>query len=51
MFQPDGFDETYAQMDKAVKNTISHRFRALEELRKHLVGDTANVAKKMRTDA
>eukprot|EP00887_Chlorella_sp_A99_P005129 scaffold25.g5129.t1 len=25
IFQPDGFQETYAEMDKAVKNTISHR--------------------------
>ena len=25
VFQPDGFDTTYAEMDKAVKNTISHR--------------------------
>ena len=25
VFQPKGFQETYAEMDKAVKNTISHR--------------------------
>ena len=25
IFQPDGYEETYAQLDKAVKNTISHR--------------------------
>lgn len=25
IFQPDGFEETYAELDKAVKNTISHR--------------------------
>ena len=25
VFQPDGFEGTYAEMDKAVKNTISHR--------------------------
>ena len=25
VFQPEGFQETYAEMDKAVKNTISHR--------------------------
>lgn len=34
-FQPDGFDLTYAELDKSVKNTISHRFRALENLKKH----------------
>ncbi len=26
VFEPDGFDQTYAQMDKSVKNTISHRW-------------------------
>jgi len=25
VFQPKGFQETYAEMDKSVKNTISHR--------------------------
>ena len=25
VFLPDGFDTTYAEMDKQVKNTISHR--------------------------
>ena len=25
VFQPEGFQETYAEMDKTVKNTISHR--------------------------
>jgi hypothetical protein len=25
VFQPDGFQETYAEMDKGIKNTISHR--------------------------
>ena len=32
-FQPDGFDQTYAELDKEVKNTISHRFRALQALK------------------
>jgi inosine triphosphate pyrophosphatase len=25
VFQPVGFQETYAEMDKGIKNTISHR--------------------------
>lgn len=32
IFQPDGFDETFAEMDKSVKGKISHRFLALEKL-------------------
>ncbi|KAJ1975683.1 acetyl-coenzyme A synthetase 2 [Dimargaris verticillata] len=35
-FQPDGFNKTYAELDPAVKNTISHRFRALELLKAFL---------------
>lgn len=31
-FQPDGFKETYAEMSKEVKNEISHRYRALQEM-------------------
>jgi inosine triphosphate pyrophosphatase len=29
IFQPVGFDVTYAEMGKDVKNTISHRYKAL----------------------
>ncbi|DBA02895.1 TPA: hypothetical protein N0F65_005922 [Lagenidium giganteum] len=36
VFQPDGFTQTYAEMEKATKNTISHRFKSLEALRAHL---------------
>lgn len=32
IFQPDGFSETFAEMDKSVKGKISHRFLALEKL-------------------
>ncbi|BDA43925.1 Inosine triphosphate pyrophosphatase [Coccomyxa sp. Obi] len=37
IFQPDGFEHTYAELDKAVKNTISHRYRALDKLRDYLL--------------
>jgi XTP/dITP diphosphohydrolase len=30
LFQPDGFDRTFAEMNAAEKNRISHRARALE---------------------
>ena len=36
-----GGGATYAQMDKAVKNSISHRYRALDKLRTHLLEATA----------
>ncbi len=37
VFAPDGFDgQTYAELDKDVKNTISHRYRALAKLRDFL---------------
>jgi inosine triphosphate pyrophosphatase len=32
VFQPDGFDKTYAELDSSVKNTISHRYKALNGL-------------------
>ncbi|KAI9202422.1 inosine triphosphate pyrophosphatase-like protein [Polychytrium aggregatum] len=35
IFKPDGFDQTYAEMDKDLKNTISHRFKALQKLKGH----------------
>ncbi len=31
-FQPEGFETTYAEMDKDIKNSISHRYKALKEL-------------------
>jgi inosine triphosphate pyrophosphatase len=36
IFLPDGFDQTYAEMPKETKNTISHRGKALEKLKKWL---------------
>ena len=40
VFQPDGFAETYAEMDKQVKNAISHRYRSLDALRTALAAQT-----------
>lgn len=37
IFEPQGFNQTYAEMDKEVKNTISHRFRALDKLKAFLL--------------
>lgn len=33
VFEPDGFDKTYAELDKDTKNSISHRFRAFDMLK------------------
>lgn len=32
IFQPNGYEETFAEMDKAVKSSISHRYLALSKL-------------------
>eukprot|EP00898_Chlorokybus_atmophyticus_P000362 jgi/Chlat1/1326/Chrsp118S08660 len=38
IFEPDGYEQTYAEMPKEEKNKISHRGRALELVRQHLQG-------------
>lgn len=40
-FQPDGYEQTYAEMPKAEKNAISHRYRALRELQEYFGGLTS----------
>ncbi|KAM7485499.1 hypothetical protein LguiA_001508 [Lonicera macranthoides] len=35
IFQPDGYDQTYAEMPKEEKNKISHRSRALALVKSH----------------
>ena len=32
LFIPDGFDQTFGELPEAIKQTISHRFRAFEEI-------------------
>ncbi len=36
IFQPDGFEQTFAEMDKEIKNNISMRRKAAEQLREQL---------------
>jgi inosine triphosphate pyrophosphatase len=36
VFEPDGFDQTFGEMDQEEKNEISTRKRALEKLREYL---------------
>jgi len=37
VFEVEGFGLTFAEMEKDIKNSISHRYRALDLLRKYLV--------------
>ncbi|MCF0244828.1 MAG: non-canonical purine NTP diphosphatase [Bacteroidaceae bacterium] len=36
IFQPDGYDKTFAELGNDIKNTISHRARAVEKLAERL---------------
>jgi XTP/dITP diphosphohydrolase len=36
LFLPDGYDKTTAELPPEIKNKISHRFRAFNQLKKHL---------------
>ena len=38
VFQPEGFDQTFAELSPAEKNRISHRSRAIESLRREWLG-------------
>lgn len=37
VFMPDGFEQTFAELPKDTKNTISHRYRSLEQVKKYLI--------------
>ncbi|MCQ2310530.1 MAG: RdgB/HAM1 family non-canonical purine NTP pyrophosphatase [Paludibacteraceae bacterium] len=37
LFIPDGYDKTFAELPQTVKNTISHRARAMQNLKQLLV--------------
>ncbi|CAK7336207.1 unnamed protein product [Dovyalis caffra] len=37
IFEPDGYDQTYAEMPKDEKNKISHRSKALDLVKSHFV--------------
>jgi XTP/dITP diphosphohydrolase len=36
VFIPEGFNQTFAELDESVKNTVSHRARALKNLMRFL---------------
>ena len=37
LFVPDGYSKTMAELDPEIKNSISHRFKAFDQLKKHLL--------------
>ena len=41
IFKPEGSERTFAQLDAAAKNAISHRARAVEQLRDYLATTTS----------
>jgi len=49
IFQPDGFEQTYAELPKDIKNGISHRFRSLELVKAHLVTNEIDIKAKMNS--
>ena len=39
LFRPEGYEESFAQLGEAVKNTLSHRARAMEGVREFFQND------------
>lgn len=39
-FQPLGYDKTYAELSKTTKNSISHRFKALDAMQQYFTGQS-----------
>jgi XTP/dITP diphosphohydrolase len=37
IFVPDGYDKTFAELDQSIKNSISHRSKAMARLKKELL--------------
>lgn len=38
VFVPDGYEKSFAQLGNETKNKISHRARAMQKMKKHLLG-------------
>eukprot|EP01135_Chromosphaera_perkinsii_P007094 Nk52_evm3s689 gene=Nk52_evmTU3s689 len=42
VFEPEGYTQTYAEMDKSVKNKISHRGRSLDLVKEYFASKNKN---------
>jgi inosine triphosphate pyrophosphatase len=51
IFQPAGFSQTYAELDKATKNSISHRGRSLALLQQHFVANKEQLQRSIEKGA
>ena len=46
VFQPDGYDQTYAEISAEVKNSISHRGNALRLVKEFLETEKESLAER-----
>jgi non-canonical purine NTP pyrophosphatase (RdgB/HAM1 family) len=48
IFIPNGYKQTYAQMDPILKNKISHRAKALKKLKEYLQSRSSEISSKIK---
>lgn len=50
IFQPEGFDKTYAELDASIKNGISHRGKALGKVKEYFETEDVTGAKRVKPE-
>ena len=45
VFVPDGYNETFAELSADIKNTVSHRAKAINQLCQFLINKSNNTIK------
>ena len=48
IFLPDGYEQTYAELSKDVKNAMSHRFRSLQKVQEFLIENEAAIKQQIQ---